>query len=232
MDAPQDTNPPASGVVDDIGERIGDLRTHLSHAHPLRAEWLIDLEAADLAALHRRLHGRSVDPDPTLVDVHHLEIATDTGVRARTTLPVAHATDPDDPKVWLPLRIADHVHALDSPGHVGRGGCRACADLVDASIRALGELDTTPQRELAVLVAINEELLEALATAHRALVSVATWIAALDADPELAEAERDGGVLEGTDDRLVEARARAEADLLACVEVLTRLAGGAGIDQP
>ncbi len=140
--------------VDDPGAGIDDLRTHLVHAHPMRPEWVAELASADLAALHRRLHGRAVDPDPELVDAHLLEVRTDPDGPATTSLGLQDAVDGPSrgrPLAWLPLRVADLVHHADAPGHQGRGGCRACSDVVDAVIRALRELDRTPQARIAEL---------------------------------------------------------------------------------
>lgn len=153
---------PADGRVDDVGDKIGDLRAHLRQAHPLKDAWIADLDPAELAALHRRLHGRAVDPEPDLVDVHFVEMRTDPAERATTTLPLAAATDHAAPLVWLPMRIADLVHDPDAPGHDGKAGCRACADVIDATIRGLVELDSTPQAEI---TALTKELFRLTATA-------------------------------------------------------------------
>lgn len=153
---------PARAPVDDIGDKIGDLRAHLGHAHPLPPTWVDELEPAELAALHRRLHGRAVDPEPSLVDARLVELSTDPAVPATTVLPLEQALDHDGGLVWLPLRIVDRLHAPDAPGHTVRGGCRACADIIDATIRSLRELDRAPQARIAELEADVEALVAAL----------------------------------------------------------------------
>lgn len=189
-------------VVDDIGDKITDLRTHLSHAHPLPQRWVSTLPPAELAALHRRIHGRAVEPDPSLVEVRLIELWTDPDIRTVTTLPLEEAIRPEDPLVWLPLRIADRTHRSGSPGHVTKGGCRACADIVDAAIRALLELDDTPQRVIARLVAERSEL----ETVIDELVAISTELTAMldDATPQLLD--RLGRLVELARDRFDRAR--------------------------
>lgn len=166
-----------AGLVDELGDRIADLRAHLCHAHPLRPEWTEALDSADLAALHRRLHGRAVHPDPSLVEVHTVERATERDERAVTALPLEDATRPEGPLVWLPLRVADRVHEADAPGHTDRGGCRACADVIDAVIHSMTELDVTPHLRIARLEAELEDLHDEVTAARAALAEAHETIA-------------------------------------------------------
>lgn len=170
-------------VVEEIGDRISDLRSHLCHAHPFERDAVDALDAADLAALHRRAHGRAVEPEPGLVDVCLVEVASDPDARATTTLELADALVEDRPLVWLPLRIADLIHDADAPGHAKKGGCRACADVVDAAIRALQELDTTPATQLADTTAAFGRLLGSF---EATLLGLADERRAASPEPEAA----------------------------------------------
>lgn len=173
--------------IDDIGDKINDLRTHLAHAHPIPYDWLADLPPAELAALHRRIHGRAVEPDPSLLEARLIELWTDPEERVVTALPLAEAIRDEDPLVWLPMRIADRTHRSGSPGHVDVGGCRACADIINATIQSMLELDRTPQRTIAELAAecadleaVIDDLLAVLADAPAALHAVSRWLPFLD----------------------------------------------------
>lgn len=166
-------------LVDDIGHGIGDLRAHLSHAHPLVPADVEHLDTADVAALHRRLHGRAVEPERDLLDVHLVEMRTPRDARQVTSIELDDMVREHDPHVWLPMRITDLVHSPDSPGHTDKGGCRACADIIDATVRAMRELDDAPAAHIA-------RLESEIAGAAEQLTVLAGRLGAVLPDPEQA----------------------------------------------